>query len=571
MINFHKFLTAPTPNKSSSTTLFWFALSLTFAAIYAAMAMQKAFSGEYVVQDDARQHVFWMQRFLDPELFPNDYIADYFQSVAPAGYTTVYHWMAALGIEPLLLSKLLPLGLGLISTAYCFGCTMQLFPVPLAGFISSTLLNQSLWMKFDLVSATPRAFVYPLFLAFLYYLWRKKLLWTCGAIALLGLFYPQYVFICSGILILRLVQWEGGQLGLSKNRQDYLFSGIGLAVAFGVMLPYALKTNDYGPVLTATEAIASPELWPGGRNPFYHENPFYFWLIGERSGILPPLLPPLIWLGIFLPFALRYPSRFPAISQIGNREKLLLLQIIGAAVGMFFTAHTVLFRLHLPSRYIEHSLRVVLAIATGILLTAILDWAIASFTPSRSLRQKLPAIGITSLLTAALIFYPTYTKSFPRTNYRPGRLPDLYEFFQQQPKDITIASLTGEANNLPTFSHRSILVGREYAIPYHVGYYREFSQRVRDTIAAQYSMEVAQVQQFNERYGIDFWLIERSAFVPEYFTNNSWMQQYQPEADAAIAQLRSGTLPVVAANRDRCAVFATGDFVVLQADCMISK
>lgn len=75
----HHRLTTAKPSKAQLA--FWFSLSLTFAAIYGCMALQQAFSSEYVVQDDARQHVFWMQRFLEPELLPNDFIANYFQSV----------------------------------------------------------------------------------------------------------------------------------------------------------------------------------------------------------------------------------------------------------------------------------------------------------------------------------------------------------------------------------------------------------------------------------------------------------------------------------------------------------
>ncbi|MCT7955550.1 hypothetical protein NG795_09795 [Laspinema sp. D3] len=569
MNNLRKFLTAPISHRFSPLVIFWFSLILTFATIYGAMVLQKAFSVEYMVQDDARQHVFWMQRFLDPDLFPGDYIADYFQSVAPAGYTAVYRGMAWLGIEPLLLSKLLPIALAIITTIYCFGLTFQLFPVPLAAFISSLLLNQSLWMKFDLVSASPRAFLYPLFVGFLYYLSRHQLLGSCVAIALLGLFYPQYVFIASAILLLRLVSWQSWRIFLSHNWRDYLFSGIGLAVAFAVMLPYALKTNEYGPVLTAADAMTSPELWPGGRNPFYHKNPFYFWLIGERSGILPPLLPPLIWIGIFLPWVCRYPSRFPLVSQLSPALQVLK-NLMLAAVLMFFTAHLVLFKLHLPSRYIDHSFRIVLAVATGILIAILIDWALEVLTPFSGQLQQILAAGMTLFFTAALIFYPNYTPSFPRTNYRPGPLPDLYQFFQQQPQDSLIASLSGEANNLPTFSHRSILVGREYAIPYHQGYYREFSQRMRDVIRAQYSGDKTVVQGVIEQYGIDFWLIEQSAFEPGYFTRNRWLQQYQPEADEAIASLKSGNLPFVAEAIAPCTVFETGDFLVLQSQCIIN-
>jgi hypothetical protein len=63
-----QFLTATTDKKSSPKVIFWFTLSLTFAALYSILALQQVFSSEYVVQDDARQHVFWMRRFLDPAL-----------------------------------------------------------------------------------------------------------------------------------------------------------------------------------------------------------------------------------------------------------------------------------------------------------------------------------------------------------------------------------------------------------------------------------------------------------------------------------------------------------------------
>ena len=93
---------------SQKQVLFWFTLSLIFAAGYAILALRQAFASEYVVQDDARQHIFWMLRFIDPNLFPDNLIADYFQSVAPAGYSNLYRVFAILGINPLLLNKLLP-------------------------------------------------------------------------------------------------------------------------------------------------------------------------------------------------------------------------------------------------------------------------------------------------------------------------------------------------------------------------------------------------------------------------------------------------------------------------------
>ncbi|MBD0311321.1 MAG: hypothetical protein ICV80_25530, partial [Microcoleus sp. T1-bin1] len=58
----HKFLTATVDRTWRSHTIFWLALSLTFATVYGFLGLKQAFSAEYMVQDDARQHVFWMMR-----------------------------------------------------------------------------------------------------------------------------------------------------------------------------------------------------------------------------------------------------------------------------------------------------------------------------------------------------------------------------------------------------------------------------------------------------------------------------------------------------------------------------
>ena len=63
MVLVRKFLTTAVDKKASPQLIFWFSLSLTFAAIFGWLGVWTAFSSEYVIQDDARQHVFWMQRF----------------------------------------------------------------------------------------------------------------------------------------------------------------------------------------------------------------------------------------------------------------------------------------------------------------------------------------------------------------------------------------------------------------------------------------------------------------------------------------------------------------------------
>lgn len=568
------FLSTPISKTANSQVMFCLSLSLTFSAIYSLLALREAFSSEYVVQDDARQHVFWMLRFIDPELFPKDLIADYFQSVAPVGYSTLYHLAALLGINPLVFNKLLPLLLGLITTGYCFGVCLEMLPVPAAGFIATLLLNQNLWVKDDLSSGTPRAFVYLLLLGFLYYLLRRSLFPCLAAIALLGLFYPQGVFLCGGVLILQLTKWQNGRLCITQDKPDYLFCGAGLGVVLLVMLYYALTASEFGPVITVAQARKLPEMGPNARSEFFQKHPLDFWLNGDRSGMFPKDLftPVTLCTGLLLPVLLRFKSKFPKIGQLKS-SILLLPQLLLVSLGMFFAAHALLFKLHLPSRYTSYSLRIIVALASGIALSVILD-AVLSWASRRGkshlLLRQLIALGATALIGTTLVLYPSFIKDFPYTAYQVGKAPALYQFFQKKPKNILIASLANEVNFIPTFARRSILVGREYAIPYHLGYYRQFRQRTLDLIRAQYSPDLAEVKDFIQRYKVDFWLLDARAFTREYFANNDWLQAYQPATGEALDGLKMGTLPALSRVIKSCKVIETENLVVLGAACLES-
>lgn len=559
-----------TSTKPSRTrAVFWFSLSLTIAAIYGILAWQSAFSSQYVVQDDARQHIFWMRRFLDPALFPNNLIADYFQSVAPAGYSAFYWIFAKLGIDPMLLGKLLPLALGLIAAAYGFGVSMQILPVPFTGFLSALLIAQVIWTHDDVASATPRGFMPPLFLAFLYYLLQRRL-WAClVTIALEGLFYPQYVFVFAAIVLLQLVQWQQGRLQLSQDQQEYRFCAAALGVAVLVLLPFALTTSDYGPTITAAQARALPEFNEGGRSQFFLDSPsLEFWIQGERSGIFANFRPGTMAIGFLLPLLLIGHRRFPLTQQI-TRQIKILPQIVIAAMTLFLIAHAVLFQLHLPSRYTAYTLRFVLCFATAIAFTLIFDAAL------QRLQQNFPAPfwhrsltwGVATLAGLALLIYPSTIPDFPKTNDLTGKATGLYEFIAQQPKDSLVAGIIKEINDLPSFAARSILVGREYAIPYHLGYANRFRQQVTDLVQAHYTLKRPELAAFTRAYGVDFWLLDRKTFDPKVL-RNSWLQQYPEALQQAERNLAQGR-PALRRAIGRCTVFKEENLLVLDAHCVI--
>jgi hypothetical protein len=564
---FAKRLYATLLSGSRQQVRFWFMASLLVALLYSLLGLQTVW-GNDAVADDARQYLFWMRRWQDPDLFPDDLIANYFQSVTPWGFTAFYRLFALLRIDPLALSQMLPLGLGLLATGYGFRVCLQLLPMPFAGFIAALLLNQLFWSHDDLASATPRAFMLPLFLVFLDSLLRRAL-WPClGTILLQGLFYPQYVLVFGGILSLRPWHWRrSGGLALTRDRAECRFCLLGLGVCLLALLPYLLDASPYGPVIRATEAHALPDFGPEGRARFWLENPWQFWLSGNRSGLFPTLKPPLFGFGLLLPFLLYLPRRFPIVRYL-TPNLAILGQIMAVALALFLAAHALLFRLHLPSRYTAYSLRYVLVFAASLALMLLLEGGLRWLQqlPVQFPRRVLVWGSILSV-SSLLLLYPIYAEGFPNTGYEQGRAPTLYAFLATQPKDTLVASLLKEADNIPIFAQRSVLVAPEYAVPYHKGYAEQFRQRAQDLIQAQYTLDAAVLQRFIQTYGIDFWLVDQQSFKAKYL-ENQWIRQYPAALNTALDNLAQGQ-PILEQQQTNCGVLAEKGWKLLSANCLL--
>ncbi|MGB3514248.1 MAG: hypothetical protein WBA93_34560 [Microcoleaceae cyanobacterium] len=557
---------------------FWFGLSIAILTIYGIESLKEAFQAEYVIQDDGRQHIFWMRRFLDSELFPQDLIADYFQSVAPWGYKTFYWVIASIGIDPVFLSKLLPIFLGLISTVYCFVVSLEILPIPALGFFSSFILNQTLWMEDDLVSATPRAFFYPLFLAFLYYLLRGALFPVLIAIALQALFYPHTVLLSLTILTIRLFSYHQKRLKLSSVSLNYWLWLGAIIITVAILLPYKFNATEFGPIITTAAAKLQPifNYVDGryGRAFFFHDNPLIFWLIGPRSSILfLGLLPPLAIASLLLPFFLSKSEKFPLTKQVSENLEILT-QILIASIGLFFIAHALLFNLHFPNRYIYHSLRVIMPITAGIALMLWLDSflrkVISQVENSLTWQNKI-SLGATTLLLIILSMIPFSTDlTIDNQSYVQGKETELYKYLLAQPKDTLIASISKESANLPTFAQRSTFVAQEYSLPYHLGYYRQFSQRAIDLIQAQYTPNPEEVKNFIQKYGVDLWLLDRTAFDPRYVADKELISQYDL-AELIIYQLKQNLIPALSVTVENCTVLRSKRIELLPTSCIINK
>ncbi|MGF1538235.1 MAG: hypothetical protein ACFB4J_17360 [Elainellaceae cyanobacterium] len=542
-------------------------LSLAVPLYFGLLTLLHARTSGPIIQDDARLHIVWLQQLIDPALFPQDAIADYYTAIQPLGFQALYGLAAALSIAPLLFAKVVPTALALIATVYLFRVALLIFPVPLSGLLVTLVFNQNIWLKDDLVSATPRAFVYPLFAAFLYYLLRNMRWLSLLTLGLQGLFYPQMMLVSLGLLTLRLLKVRAAK----QLQRDIAFWGAALVITAGLLVLFSHRTAaQVGPLVSLGDMTTMPEFQADGRREYFGVSPLHFAFAGA-SGLRFPLFPPIICTGALLPLMLRKRWTVPI-----TREVVVLPQLFFSAVALFLLAHGLFPRLYLPSRYTFYSLRCLMAIATGLVLTLLLYWFCWNWRPQErhwKWREGIQ-VGLSAALAIAVIVVPAVPAIFlPCHGWVEGEFPGLYGAIAQTPKETLVASISPEADNVPAFAQRSVLVGREFALPYHSAFYDIMLQRMADLVAAQYSAEVGPLVAFIQTYGVDLWLVDRQFTEPEYLTQQDWLMRSSigDQITPLALQLAQGRQPALRQFLPTCDVFVDDEHILLDTACIVRR
>ncbi|MEY3827512.1 MAG: hypothetical protein RLZZ148_2332, partial [Cyanobacteriota bacterium] len=124
-------------------------------------------------------------------------------------------------------------------------------------------------------------------------------------IVLQGLFYPPYLLVSGGILVLRLLSWRKGWPHPSLEPSNFLLCGAGLVVTFLVLLPYVLSSSEYGPMITVAQAKSLPQFQTRGSVVFFGQNWWNYWFASRNSRSSLQLnwlfSSQILFLGLFLP------------------------------------------------------------------------------------------------------------------------------------------------------------------------------------------------------------------------------------------------------------------------------
>ncbi|MBD2103643.1 hypothetical protein [Leptolyngbya sp. FACHB-261] len=494
---------------------------------WAALALQLAFgvrmvwvllSQPYTAIDDAREHIFWMRRFLEPERFPHDLIADYYASQATPGFLAIYRWLSPL-INPLTWNKILPTLLALAAVVGMFTLAEQLFKSRPVAFAASALFTLQMSYTDDVFAGVARSFFYPLFLWFLWALLKAKSRQVFLSVLLQALFYPTAALLSLGVL--GLERLPGLSLSMSgsstANNKSWRVLGLCLVAVGGILLPEVLGSSPFGPAITKAAAMQSPAFGPGGRNEFFVANPIYQYLISKRSGFGLMALYPLV---LVLPACLWLFRQRPRLNAVGVR---LLTCVALASFGWFLLAYALLFKLYLPNRFVRFSLPLLLCLLGGAALVAFCDWLGARLKLVRG------AVVVGLVVPLLLLQVPLTPVQLERGNH-----PEIYGFLQRQPSDTLLAAFPRDADSLPMFTGLSVLASSIHALAWHPAYGQKMQMRLNDTLDAFYTDSPTLLRNFIDKYGIDFFVVyqhsyqaKRPGILAEPFRSQAYRLQAQ--------------------------------------------
>ena len=572
-----------TPNQvSERQRLVGLLISLSFALVYGILGLQKAFAGEYIIQEDARHYLFWMERFTDPNAFPNDLIADYLQSIGPIGYK-LFFWVTSTltTLEPETIAKFLPLIFGMITAGFCYQLTLAIFPLPLTGMIASVMLSQSMWCANDVSSATPRAFVMPLLLPLLLFFIQQRWRLSLVCLACLAMIYPPVALVAGTLFVINAIRLK--PIGKSRKISQWIdpdklwLAGCAILIVGLGILPSYLSSQSFGPTVTMAQAHNIPEFQPNGRHSFFREGFVNYWLgwLSSHSGLFKhSMLTPITMLGaIFLiPMSLGK-RRAQLLKYVEPNGLKVFGQLTLASLFWFVMAYAIAFKLFMPVRYTGHTSLAMVAILSAIAWTVILNWCCTTLMqyPARWQQFAMPLVAMFMGLPL-FFYYPLLIQNFPKTYYAFGNHPAIYEYLQTQPQETMVASVDGHANNLHSFSKRSTLVAPEYGNAFHLGYYRPMRERATALLEAHYTDKRDVLKNFIEQYDVTLWLVNRQAFMPEYLAGNKyWMNNYKTLAPKVLANLQRQQPSVLQGTIEGCTRFETDTFWVVGSSCIVEK
>jgi hypothetical protein len=481
-----KLLVKDTPNLKTYLLII---ILLLFFGIYFQF---DAFKNNYIVNDDSRIHLLPYLKIQNPDLFTNDYFfSDLVSLFNPIGYNILFSIIAT-SFDIILFSKILSLILFVLVGIYLFQIGL-LIKDKYFAYLLTFFFSFYIWTFVTLSGANPRAFAYPLIIAFLYYLMSEKYFLVCIVLLLELLFYPPAFLISIIIYSLKLINIKNFQtlrkFKLNKEILSYLIT-LFLCVILLIVITYKYNNPIYGESFNKKD-IESMDVFSkdGGRFKTYPYDSI-FSLVLKYS---------------YLPFLLSLFSLIMFNKKYFHLNKIIYFLFISGII-MYFLSIFFADSLHYYDRYIRYTMPLFFSII-GLLGLYFLINKFNTFFFSNKQKTKYMLLWLTLLLLYVLTF-----NSFNKDLIDCSQDKELYSFLQTKPNDIQVVGLGQKMDCIPLYANRKVLFNYEFLQPVAKTQYLEMLNRTNAFTTILYSNISTDIFNFCSIYEVDYILLSEDLF-----------------------------------------------------------
>ncbi len=475
-----------------------------FSLLVFILAHHEALTNPYVINDDVRQQIYWMQQWRDPDIFRGDWLSNYARHYVPWGVQGLY-WAASHVMSPVVFSKFLPgfLFVLLSCSIYSIGLAMGGRALAWAAVTASWLMP---FFLDNLSGGLARSFALPL-LALFWLCWLKRRpMGVAAVLILLALFIPYAFALALGACLLAwsMARLRGHSPPPFPSRPWHavvLAAGASLVALWNVQF----DRSGFGPLVSAADMDGRPEFTDLGRYPILPV-PLPLWeiLVSPVEQLTATSHTGSVWVTVVSCALLAGLAALGArrADWRGLRPHLRpALYLAIASLALHLLAWLVLLRLFVPSRYVMYTANLFLCLGLAVCLKG-------------AFYGRVRKRGAVILVLLAVTLGGLRLHGMGLFDYSEHRA--MCEALARTPKDALIAGHPNLMDNVPVFAQRRAFATFELAHPWSKGLWLGLRPRLEELFLAYYAEDPKTVAAFAEKYGVHFLVVDDRHFKKEF-------------------------------------------------------
>lgn len=463
---------------------------------------------------------------------PNDVMAMYSDWLVPIG-TKIIYVLGSRVVPAGIIAKFIPLLTSVFSMVLLYHIVLFMTGEKRYAFYGVSCALLSVWFLRErqiFGAGDSEDISILLFICFVYLFIKKKWLWMAALFVIESLFYPP-TFLHSAISIglwFFLTRSAHGKISIPKKHFTLLVCAAFVSCGYLLMRYEIMRPPVIGAALTTEEGRNAGELRTDSRTPIF----------GQKDTILSRIKNDMTgigwdavwqysfpWLCVLLFCFLNKPYRHANFLMI--RAELVCYLIAGFLLCI--VANGLLFKLYMPSRYIQHQLNIFVQIILAIFLLNLNRFLFFSKKPF--FYYFLISIYITGLSLVTIPHFGSHAE-----NYSDRR--NLIHAVRQLPSNSFIAGNPDDMTDIAYLGNRRVYLTYKMSTDvFWKSYQKKMTKMTLDFFNAYYSDSLTDVIKFCHDYSVSHIIVEARHFSPEYLDGE---EIFYPPYDVFISKLDKG-------------------------------